>query len=238
LQEKKIQDIFFQIAINRKYSEPKKYSESCWKATFYITAFSWGMYNVWQTNIFPKTGNCWIGYPYQHHNTSVVLYYIYQLGFYFHSLYCHFTMEVKRSDYWPLFFHHVVTIWLIYFSLIVDFHRIGILVLVCHDIADIPLEIGKTAVYRGAKNEQIFWYLALVVIWLCSRLGVYPSYIIYSTYIEAIIILGRIPFYSSFNAALFFLQLLHIYWFVLIIRTGYRVATGKTVVDAREDKDD
>jgi sphingoid base N-palmitoyltransferase len=46
---------------------------------------------------------------------------MFQLGFYWHSLYAHFAYEVKRKDFWPLLLHHVVTIGLIYFSYVIGF---------------------------------------------------------------------------------------------------------------------
>jgi ceramide synthetase len=49
-------------------------------------------------------------------------------------------------------FHHLVTIWLIWFSYVVGYWKIGLLVLVVHDIADIPLEAAKAFSNMGMQK--------------------------------------------------------------------------------------
>jgi len=131
--------------------ERLRFSESSWKLLFYVIACIYGGTIVWKCDYFPDTIRCWLGWPNIPITFSEKMYYLFQLGFYWHSLYAHFKYEVKRSDFWPLFFHHIVTIWLIYFSYVTNFHRIGILVLLCHDPNDVCFEFGKLWVYKQQK---------------------------------------------------------------------------------------
>lgn len=41
-----------------------------------------------------------------------------------------------------MFIHHLVTVALLSFSWACNLHRVGALVLLIHDFADIPLEVG------------------------------------------------------------------------------------------------
>ena len=51
--------------------------------------------------------------------------------------------DVKRKDFWQMFIHHMVTLLLMSLSWICNLHRVGSLVLVVHDCADIFLEVSN-----------------------------------------------------------------------------------------------
>ena len=65
-----------------------------------------------------------------------------ELAFYWSLLFSQF-IDVKRKDFWQMFLHHIATISLLSFSYIVNFVRVGSLVLVVHDCADYWLEVGN-----------------------------------------------------------------------------------------------
>lgn len=136
--------------------------------------------------------------------------------------------------------HHIVTILLLTFSWTVNFVRIGTLVLVIHDFADIPLEGAKICRYLqlpdGISNS-IFGLFTLS--WIFSRLGLLPYRVIaYSCY-WGLILPDRpvkfFPVYYIFNALLIALQILHVIWTVLILRVAYNAIYVDGVKDLRED---
>ena len=49
--------------------------------------------------------------------------------------------DVKRKDFWEMFVHHLTTIALMGFSWTCNLTRVGSLVLIVHDVADIFLEV-------------------------------------------------------------------------------------------------
>jgi TLC domain len=53
--------------------------------------------------------------------------------------------DTKRSDFWQHFVHHLVTMALITLSWVTNFVRMGTLVMLIHDISDVPLEIAKVS---------------------------------------------------------------------------------------------
>src|SRR5688572_22935098 len=79
--------------------------------------------------------------------------------------------------------------------------KIGLLVLINHDANDIPLEMGKTLVYRKSKVWVHVWFVVLILSWIVTRLGIYPYYVLTSVFNEATIYIpGDVfPFYSLFK---------------------------------------
>lgn len=63
------------------------------------------------------------------------------LSFYWSLAVSHF-FDVKHKDFWQMFIHHIATIVLMDFSWVCNMHRIGSLVLVIHDCADVLLEVS------------------------------------------------------------------------------------------------
>ena len=51
--------------------------------------------------------------------------------------------DTRRSDMVEMTIHHIVTLVLISFSWVTGFVRIGSIVMLVHDISDVPLELAK-----------------------------------------------------------------------------------------------
>lgn len=68
--------------------------------------------------------------------------------------------DVKRKDFWQMFIHHIVTIVLLCFSWVANLTRIGSLVLLVHDSADIFLEVS--VIY--SLNIFIVFVISLLLI--------------------------------------------------------------------------
>merc|ERR1712117_351542 len=103
--------------------------------------------------------------------------------------------------------------------------RVGTLVLLIHDCADIFLE--------GAKLCN-FMFVCFATTWIVTRLGIYPTWILYSTTIEAPQIVEMFPAYYIFNALLSTLLILHVVWTYFILKIVYKgIYTGKTERDTR-----
>ena len=86
--------------------------------------------------------------------------------------------DVKRKDFWEMVIHHLTTITLLVLSWTCNMVRMGSLVLVIHDCADIFLESAKMTKYiRWQKTcDTLFAFFTLV--WIVSRIGVYPFWIL------------------------------------------------------------
>ncbi|XP_053153257.1 ceramide synthase 1 isoform X2 [Hemicordylus capensis] len=230
-----------------------KMPESAWKLAYYMLSWSYSAYLLFFTN-----------YPFFHDPPSVFYdwkrgmevpldiagAYLLQGSFYSHSIYAALYMDAWRKDSVIMLVHHVVTLMLIVFSYMLRYHNVGILVLFLHDISDIQLEFTKLNVYfkyRGGVYHQLndiisnAGCISFSVSWFWFRLYWFPLKVLYATCHSSLRSVPDIPFYFFFNALLFVLTLMNIYWFLYIILFVAKVFLGEVreVNDVREyDLDD
>lgn len=82
-----------------------------------------------------------------------------------------------------MFVHHIVTVLLLSFSWTCNFHRIGTLVMVIHDFADIPLDGAKICRYLKKKRLSNIVFAVFAFCWIFSRIGLLPYRVIsYSSF--------------------------------------------------------
>ena len=76
----------------------------------------------------------------------------------------------------------------------------------------------------------------MLITWVISRLLLLPFHVIRSAYFESkqFIPLDVLPFYYLFNYALMSLVVLHIYWFMLMIKVAQRASKTNSIHDVRE----
>jgi ceramide synthetase len=142
-----------------RQTKRKKVLECLWRFSAYSFLFGLGCYVLHDKEWLYDIHLVFIGYP-RHpigrdiwwvhstlYSTSLSRWYVMiESGFYI-SLLVGSAFDVRRSDFWEMFFHHVVTIGLLTFSWTVNFVRGGTLILLSHDISDIFLELAKLLRY-------------------------------------------------------------------------------------------
>lgn len=142
--------------------------------------------------------------------------------------------DIKRKDFWQMFVHHIVTLLLLSLSWICNLHRVGSLVLVIHDCADIFLEAAKITKYANYQKLCDGIFAVFTLIWIITRLGFFPR-IIYSTSMEAPRIVPMFPAYFIFNSLLILLLCLHVAWTYLILKIAHNsLKSGKVSVYCSE----
>jgi ceramide synthetase len=143
-------------------------------------------------------------------------YYMISMAFYWSLTFSQF-IDNKRKDFWQMFIHHVLTLVLISLSWVCNLHRVGSLVLLVHDCADILLEAAKFLKYANLQKACDIVFGVFTITWIVTRLGLYPR-IIYSTSVEAPEILPMYPVYYIFNSLLIALLVLHLIWTYMILQ--------------------
>jgi len=234
-----LQEYFVKVARQQHIKEAAKFSESSWKGIYYTSAFVWGMTLLYNCDFFPEVHTCWIDLrihdeiPFRYR-----LYYLWQLGFYFHSVYAHYVLEVRRTDFYPLLFHHFATIFLMCYSYITGFYKMGALILIFHDPCDAFFEWGKTLLYKGYTKTTNIMFVFMMATWVLTRLYIFPKWLVHSAVYDSLEIIGPFPYYIVVIPALLFLQVLHFYWFGLMVRMLFRVVFGteKSLNDSRENR--
>ncbi|KAH9640536.1 hypothetical protein HF086_001585 [Spodoptera exigua] len=167
-----------------------KFCENMWRFTFYLYNFSYGLFILWEKEWLWDIDQCYIGYPHQGLTNDIWWYYMISAAFYWSLTFSQF-WDVRRKDFWQMFVHHIATILLLSFSWVCNLHRIGTLVLLVHDCADIFLDAAKAAKYANYQRLCDSIFAVFTVLWIISRLVVYPFYIIWRHLYQPFTLLTR-----------------------------------------------
>lgn len=124
-----------------------KFCENSWRCIYYTYSFIFGCIVMWDKPWLWDLKQCWYGYPHQSVTNDIWWYYMISMAFYW-SLTASQFVDVKRKDFWQMFTHHMITILLMALSWVCNLHRVGSLVLLVHDCADIFLEVFLSASFH------------------------------------------------------------------------------------------
>ncbi|XP_061193680.1 ceramide synthase 5-like [Saccostrea echinata] len=218
-------------------STMQKFTECSYHFMFYCTMFVYGLYILWDKSWFWETKYCWIDWPKQNVTRGVYWYYIIELGFYW-SLTFTLLIDHKRKDFKEMVVHHLVTMTLMYFSWVCNFVRVGTLVLLVHDAVDYWMAAAKMAKYCKRQTLCEIFFVVFVIVWILTRLMIYPLRVLYTSSIEYYEYLDYFPSAYLFNALLIVLQILHILWTFMIIKIILQKFTeGELKKDSRSDSE-
>ncbi|ERL92569.1 hypothetical protein D910_09882 [Dendroctonus ponderosae] len=93
--------------------------------------------------------------------------------------------------------------------------------------------------YSGYQKICDVIFAIFTVLWIVTRLGFFPFWIIRNTSIEAPKIVPLFPAYYIFNGLLCVLLVLHIFWTYLILKIAYNsLNAGLMEGDIRSSSDD
>jgi len=198
-------------------SRHAKFIESLWKFVLYGSLFCYGAAILVGEEYFWNTALCWQGYPMKiwAMKESVYWYYMIELGYYSSCLIYQF-FDIKRKDFAQMFIHHVCTVMLIGISFTASMSRIGCCIMLLHDFSDIFLEATKMSKYTHSSNCANVFFVVFAVTFFISRILIFPTKLIYSTFVETVGVIYGFPILIN-GAFLSCLYLLHLFWFSLIV---------------------
>ncbi|KAG0554778.1 hypothetical protein KC19_12G118100 [Ceratodon purpureus] len=222
-----------------------KFTESAWKLTYYLATEVFVVLITYNEPWFGNTSAFWHGWPYQTIKFQLKLFYTFQCGFYIYSVAALLFWETRRKDFDVMMTHHIVTIGLIAYSYINGSFRAGSIVLALHDVSDVFMEAAKLCKYSGSEVGASIAFGLFVLSWVLLRLIYFPFWIIWSTSYEVIPYVDLSQSYVSFqyyifNTLLITLLVIHLYWWVLIVRMLIKQLRncGKVGDDVRSDSED
>jgi len=237
----------FAKKVRMAHNNIEKFPESAWKLFWYSCSWTFSCYTLFYCgyDFFHRPLNIWerwtvdIVVP-----TEIYIAYLMQMSFYMHSVHGTLYMDQWRKDSIVMLIHHFLTMTLIGFSYAVRYHEIGMLVLFLHDVSDIFLEFAKCNVYLKTRNNEFdIWADRLSTIglagfassWFVFRLYWFPLKALYSaSYGIAFFHINAVPFYFIFNALLWVLLALHVYWFMFILILIFKFVSKQELKDVRE----
>eukprot|EP00123_Amoebidium_parasiticum_P021241 comp6394_c0_seq1/m.2194 comp6394_c0_seq1/g.2194 ORF comp6394_c0_seq1/g.2194 comp6394_c0_seq1/m.2194 type:complete len:416 (-) comp6394_c0_seq1:195-1442(-) len=223
-----------------------KFSESMFKALFYFCTFTYGLLLLLNRPWLWDLRECFREFPYHVIDNGCKFYYAVELSYYASALIT-LNIDVKRKDFVEMAVHHWATIALLAFSYMANFVRIGTVVLLVHDFADIALETGKCFVYAGWQKAADNIFVVFAAYFFLSRLIAFP-YVIYAVLVYAVeevlnesftdyITKGHlIPTHAIFSALLLILLCLHIFWMSIILKMAIKfLQAGAVEKDYRSE---
>ncbi|KAJ2850829.1 Sphingosine N-acyltransferase lag1 [Coemansia erecta] len=232
--------------------ETRRFSEMAWML-LYITA-SWTVgFRVWQNSpYYMTTATLFANYPDDHVLMPYGLkwYYLAQTAFWLSSIYT-IHVEERRKDHYEMLVHHVVTISLVLSSYYFHFTRFGHAFMLVMDLPDIFLSSAKMIRYLGKEVLPNILFGLFAVSWVVTK-HYLCLIMMYSTWKQGFNIVPperRYPYYpnsymsvpvaSFFWILLCMLQIVLIYWFVLIVKVILRMfVKGECADDNRSDDED
>ncbi|EFX70868.1 hypothetical protein DAPPUDRAFT_309267 [Daphnia pulex] len=209
------------------------FKECGWRFTYHTTLFIIGVLMLSDKSWLWNIDECWTDFPNQRISADVWWYYIIHLSVYM-SHTCSQLLSRKRSDFVEMFIHHVVTILLMTLSWVSNTVRIGTLVLVVHDSADIFMEAARIAKFLKYPRICNLGFGLFFIIWIISRLGIFPFYILKNIWFDAAIDVLGSPVIALLILLLYVLLGLHLFWTFLILKILYQfIISGKIADDSR-----
>ncbi|POM66056.1 Longevity-assurance protein (LAC1) [Phytophthora palmivora] len=237
----------------------KKWCDQSWQLVIHVTMTIFELYVLRDETWWQDTTTLWNQgtdtgvFPTQKFSTKLL--YITQLAIWIYTAFsCKFLEEI-RKDYLVMMTHHVVTIALVTWSYAVGFLPVGVVVLLLHDMTDIPLDMLKMANYLKMEGAQGLFtseilFVTTIVLWFYYRIYQYPTKLLYTTMVEnreASMTMADAhdftqlfphpgpPSWLLFNVLLTTLYCLHIWWGLLLVRVLIGVVTKGAHDTAKEE---
>lgn len=173
--------------------------------------------------------------------------YVLQCAIWAYTAVSHRWIDARHKDYYVMFTHHVLTIFLVTMSWGINL-RFGVLVLLLHDASDIGIDLVKMANYAGLGldgdyrlpiTETVF-VLALIV-WSYLRLYVFPFHLLPSAYWESDgVCEGTWDGCLLMRMSLSILAVMHVWWTYLLVRVlfgGISKSAAKEVYEGNSGSD-
>lgn len=171
------------------------------------------------------------GMPYVQNIPYGIEFYMVQFACHLYTLIDYCVYKRKAVQFWEMFLHHSMAVFLIFFSYMTGGIRVGIMVLYVHDPCDV-LVYGNR-IFSELKNPwkpaQYFSYICLIVGWVYFRLFAFPKAIVGAAF--DYVLSGDLGILYSphlfMTLMLASLVILHIYWFICILKVLVNMVTGK-----------
>lgn len=209
-----------------------KLSRCCdafFKFGFYVL-MTWLGFNVlkgqphtpWPLGGSGTTRACWTdNFPFQVATPDLRRFYLVHMGYHFSEL-AMLLIETKHPDFWEMLLHGSLAISLCVISYLLNYVRIGSLVLLLHGCTDIFIYASKAFVDTPFSRVTGVSYLLLVATYGWFRIFVFPVYIMKSAWVESVeeVEADQTLGWGFLNFALSALLLLHMYWFGVIFKIG------------------
>ncbi|THH31320.1 hypothetical protein EUX98_g2897 [Antrodiella citrinella] len=225
-----------------------RFAEQGWSVIYYLCQTAFGLLYVHRnlpTSVFNPV-DVWIGYPHIPLAGPIKFYYLSQTAFYLHQILI-LNAEARRKDHWQMMTHHVVTIALMVGSYFCNCTRVGVLIMLLMDVADVFLPLAKMLRYLSFTTLcditfglfMVSWFITRHILFIVVIVSVWQHSV--SDNDAAFMWNPKGGLYLTRQALQIFvyllvcLEILQLVWFTMIIRVAWRVVSGEGAEDTRSD---
>lgn len=215
----------------------------------------WGSFGLFGLFVMSKQDSwwyqlehLWLKYPHWLMRPELKAYYLLQFSYWLQqALVMVLKLEKPRKDYYELIVHHIVTLWLIGWSYLLNLTMIGTTVFVAMDIPDAWFALSKFFNYLNLDRITTPLFVWFIGVWSYFRIylsaktlrSIYYDFHLVPTAArswdprQGFWLADWVQF--QIFAPLFLLFLLNCFWYVLILRIAFRTLLGNELADEREE---
>ncbi|KAJ3538718.1 hypothetical protein NM688_g6480 [Phlebia brevispora] len=238
----------------RKEAKIDRFGEQAYAVIYFGFNGVWGLHIMSQLPTWwYQTKYYWIDYPHWQMVPGLKRYYLMQCAYWCQQLLVLVLgLEKPRKDYSELVAHHIVTLWLVGWSYLINLTLIGNAIYVSMDIPDMFLAVSKLFNYMQWKRTKVVSFVIFVPIWIYFR-----HYLNFRILWSCLYEFHLMPEYAKewspkdgwwmvwwmqyqVFAPILLLQFIQLFWLFLIFRIAYRALfqTGVDTGDERSDEED
>lgn len=164
-------------------------------------------------------------YPFARLVDGIKFYYVFQLGSCFYKFFYHIFYNQQDSKYNEYLLHHLLTLFLVLFSYLINAILPGSMTIYLHDFGDIFVKLCKIYYEIKNHNKKVLLVLNIIglVTWIYTRLLVLPFCLINVNWFGKHILVPN-QYTGAYRTCilgltvmLFTLFIMHIYWTYTII---------------------
>ncbi|XP_018025079.1 ceramide synthase 5-like [Hyalella azteca] len=207
-----------QRALSSQMTTLEKFCDMGWQGFFYSCFLIAGLFIVlpqdfvWDSSVFFEN------VPYQRAPVIIWWYCAFCCGFYITQTYNLLTLD-RRHDFYIMLTHHLAVFITISDNVSMNGMNLLSLSAFIHEVADIPLSLAKMLDYSGRKEFVTFCMIVFSVIWIITRLVLYPVMIIKPIFAKYFALGFRIwPALYLGSALSLLLLFLHCLWTLELIK--------------------
>ncbi|MPC94322.1 Ceramide synthase 2 [Portunus trituberculatus] len=180
----------------------------------------------------------WADYPHHHVDDDMWWYYMCALSYFWASTFLQVHSSGRSTfDKVQMMLHHLFTVLLMVFSWACNFIRSGSLVLLVHEVSDVPLLSAKMLTYAGIKGPTDAIFVVFILSWAVTRCYLYPFWIMKEVLIQT----GegfQTPAFRLQYGLVCGLLAIDLVWTFLIGRVVVRKVTAGSLQDVRSEAED
>ncbi|GAA5909748.1 uncharacterized protein JCM6883_004622 [Sporobolomyces salmoneus] len=245
-------------------SKQARFMEQAYAVVYFSCSGAFGLYVMSkQPTWWYKTEHMWLEYPHWRMSGLLKSYYLLQFSYWCQQMIILVLgLEKPRSDFKELVIHHIVTLWLVGWSYLINLTMIGTMIFVSMDLPDICLAFSKCLNYLDLQHTSevsfvfflVVWhymrhYLNLLILWsVWTQFDLIPAiWRSYNSETRGWWLVGglwkgtgEIPPWMKYQifAPILALQLVNSFWSYLIWRILFRMLSGNAAKDVREEGED